>query len=85
MHTILGKELIKIKKQMPNSLSLLEDPTTNIWHHYKCLIVTPIIKDDKLVMMIRISLIGLDSSMTLFKIYNLPIFNHDIGNHLNTD
>ena len=29
--------------------------------------------------MIRIPLIDLDSSMTLLKIYNLPIFNHDIG------
>ena len=32
--------------------------------------------------MIRIPLIDLDSSMTLFKIYNLPIFNHDIGKSL---
>ena len=33
-------------------------------------------------MMIRIPLIDLDSSMTHFKIYNLPIFNHDIGKSL---
>ena len=33
-------------------------------------------------MMIRIPLIDLDTSMTLFKIYNLPIFNHDIGKSL---
>ena len=41
--------------------------------------MTPITQDDKLILMIRIPLIHLDSSMTLFKIYNLPIFNHDIG------
>ena len=40
------------------------------------------IQDDKLIMMIRIALIDLDCSMTLFKIYNLPIFNHDIGKSL---
>ena len=32
--------------------------------------------------MMRIPLIDLDSSMTLFKVYNLPIFNHDIGKSL---
>ena len=78
----LRKELIKINKQLPTSLSLPEDPTTNIWHYYKFLTVTPIIQDDKLIMMIRIPLIDLDSSMTLFKIYNLPIFNQDIGKSL---
>ena len=33
----LRKELIKINKQLPTSLSLPEDPTTNIWHYYKFL------------------------------------------------
>ena len=33
-------------------------------------------------MMIRIPFIDLDSSMTLFRIYNLPIFNHDIDKSL---
>ena len=32
--------------------------------------------------MIRIPFIDLDCTMTLFKIYNLPIFNHDIGKSL---
>ena len=75
----LRKELIKINNQLPTSLSLPEDPTTNIWHYYKFVTVTPIIQDDKLIMMIRTPLIDLDFSMTLFKFYNLPIFNHDIG------
>ena len=75
----LRKDLIQIHKQLPTSLSLLEDPTTNIWHYYKFLTVTPIIQDNKLIMIIKIPLIDLYSSMTLFKIYNLPIFNHDIG------
>ena len=78
----LRKELIKINKQLPTSLTLPEDPTTNIWHYYKFLTVTPIIQDDKLIMMIRIPLIDLASSMTLFKIYNLHISNHDIGKSL---
>ena len=78
----LRKELIKINKQLPTSLSLPEDPITNIWHYCKFLTVISLIQDDKLIMMIRIPLIDLDSSMTLFKIYNLPIFNHDIGKSL---
>ena len=78
----LRKELIKINKQPPTSLSLPEDPITNIWHYYKFLTVTPVIQDEKLIMMIRIPLIDLDSSMTLFRIYNLSIFNHEIGKSL---
>ena len=76
------KEFIKINKQLPTSLSLLEDPTTSIWHYNKFLTLTPIIQYDKLIMMIKIPLIDLYSSITLFKIYNLPIFNHDIGKSL---
>ena len=30
--TQLRRELLKINKQLPTSLSLPEDPTTNIWH-----------------------------------------------------
>ena len=43
----LRKELTKINKQLPTSLSLPEDPSPNIWHYYKFLTVTPIIQDDK--------------------------------------
>ena len=78
----LRKELMKINNQLPTSLSLPQDPTTNIWHYYKFRTVTPIIQDDKLIMMIRIPLSDLDSNMILFKIYNLPIYNHDTGKSL---
>ena len=78
----LRKELIKINKWLPTTLLLPEDPTTNIWHYYKFLTVIPLIQEDKLIMMIRIPLIDLGSSMTLFKIYNLPTFTHDIGKSL---
>ena len=32
--------------------------------------------------MIKIPLVYLDSNMTLYKIYNLPIFHHEISNSL---
>ena len=76
------KKLIKINRQLPTSLSLPEDPNSNIWHYYKFLTVAFLIQDDKLIMMIRIPLIDLDSRLTHFKIYNQPIFNHDIGKSL---
>ena len=37
---------------------------------------------NKLVLMIRIPLIDLDLGMNLYKIYNLPIYNHHIGKSL---
>ena len=44
--------------------------------------MNPIIEEDKLIMMIRIFLLDLELSMTLFKIYNLPMFNCHIGKSL---
>ena len=63
-------------------LALSENSKDNIWHYYEFLAVTPRNHDNKLMLMIKIPLIDLDSSMTLYKIYNLPIFNHDIGKSL---
>ena len=75
----LRLELIKINKQLPTLLSLPENPRTIIGHYYKFLTVTPISHDNKIILMIKIPLIHLDSSMTLYKIYNLPIFHHEIS------
>ena len=41
-----------------------------------------VILGGKLVLMIRIPLIDLDCVMDLYKIYNLPIYNHHIGKSL---
>ena len=41
-----------------------------------------VIHGGKLVLMIRIPLINLDSVMNLYKIYNLPIYNQHIGKSL---
>ena len=78
----LRQELIKINKQLPTQLSLPENPRTNIWHYYKFLTVTPISYDNKIILMIKIPLVDLNSSMTLYKIYNLPIFHHEISKFL---
>ena len=75
-------ELLWINKQLPARLSLPEDPHSNIWHYYKFLTVNSVIHGGKLVLMIRIPLIDLDSGMSLFKIYNFPIYNHQIGKSL---
>ena len=44
--------------------------------------MNPVIHGGKLVLMKRILLIDLDSVMNLYKIYNLPIYNHNIGKSL---
>ena len=41
-----------------------------------------VIHGGKLVLMIGIPLIDLDSVMDQYKIYNLPIYNHHIGKSL---
>ena len=80
--THLRQELLKISKQLPPKITLPEDPTINIWHYYRFLIITPMINGNQLLLMIKIPLLDSDSTMTLYKIYNLPIYNPDIGKSL---
>ena len=79
-------ELLHINKQLPTRLSLPEDPHSYVWHYYRFLTiyyrfltVNHVIHGGKHVLMIRIPLIDLDSVMDLYKIYNLPIYNHHTG------
>ena len=78
----LRQELIKINKQLPPKITLSGNPRTNIWHYYKFLTLTPLIDDSQLILMIRIPLPDPDSTMTLYKLYNLPIYNPTIGKSL---
>ena len=78
----LRQKLLWISKQLPTRLSLYEDPHFNIWHYYRFLTMNPVIHGGKLILMIRIPLIDLDSVMNVYKIYNLPIYNHGIGKSL---
>ena len=80
--THLRQELLKINKQLPPKITLPEDPTINIWHYYRYLTVTPMIDENQLILMIKIPLLDTDSTMTLYKTYNLPIFHPDIGKSL---
>ena len=81
-HIYLRQQLLRINKQLPTRLSLPEDPHRNIWYYYRFLTVSPVTHGNKFVLVIRISLIDPDSGMNLYKIYNLPIYNHHIGKSL---
>ena len=78
----LRQELIKINEEVPPKITLPGSPRTNIWDHYKFLSVNPLIDDSQLILMIRIPLLDTDSTMTLYKVYNLPIYNPTIGKSL---
>ena len=80
--THLRQELLQINKQLPPKITLPEDPTINIWHYYRLLTITPMINGNQLLLMIKIPLLDSDSTMTLYKIHNLPIYNPDIGKSL---
>ena len=78
----LRQELLWINKQLSARISLPEDPHGNVWHYYRFLTMNPVIHGGKLVLMIRILLTDWDSVMHLYKICNLPIYNHNIGKSL---
>ena len=78
----LRQELLQINKQLPARLSLPEDPHGNAWYYYRFLTMNLVIHGGKLILMIWVPLIDLDSVMNLYRIYNLPIYNHNIGKSL---
>ena len=78
----LRQELLKINKHLPPKITLPEDPTIKIWHYYRFLTITPMIHGNQLLLMIKIPLLDSDSTMTLYKIHNLPIYNSYIGKSL---
>ena len=78
----LRQKLLWINKQLPTRLSLPEDPHGNVWHYYRFLTINPVIHGGKLVLMIRILPIDWGSVMNLYKIYNLPTYNHNTGKSL---
>ena len=80
----LRKELVKIFLRLPFKLALPENPKKKFWHYYRFLTVTPITHDNKLILIIKIALIDLDSTMTLYKIYNFPICIIMLAYHSNT-
>ena len=79
---MLTKELVNIQKQLPPSLKLPEDPTQNIWHYYNFLSVSHTTHDNKIIVLIKLPLIDHDSSLDLYRIYNLPIFNPSLNKAL---
>jgi hypothetical protein len=81
--THLAAELVKIQSLLPDTLSLPENPVDNIWHFYKFLTIAPVTHLNSMILMIQIPLIDLDSRMTLYRVYNLPIFNPIIEKSLN--
>ena len=44
--------------------------------------VTPVVDGNQLILMIRISLLDTDSTMTLYRVYYLPVYNPTIGKAL---
>ena len=79
---MLIKELVNIQKQLPRSIKLPEDPTQNIWHYYNFLSVSHTTHDDKILILIKLPLIDHDSSLDLYRIYNLSIFNPSLNKAL---
>ena len=74
----LCDELLRIQKELPPTIELPENPADN-----KYLTVSFVPHADKIILLIRLPLVHSDSSMTVYKVYNLPIFNHHIGKSLN--
>ena len=79
---LLIRELLKIQDKLPPSIQLPEDPKTNVWHFYKFLSVSHTTHDNKIIVLIKVPLIDHDSTLDLYKVYNLPVFNPPLNKAL---
>ena len=68
------------KVEFPQTIELPEIPANNIWHYYKYLTVSFVPHADKIILLIRLPLVDSDSSVTLYKVYNLPILINTLEN-----
>ena len=66
-HIHLCDELLRIQKELPQTIELPENPANNIWHYYKYLTVSFVPHTDKIILMIRLPLVDSDSSMPYTK------------------
>ena len=79
---LLIRELLKVQDKLPPSIQLPEDPKTNVWHFYKFLSVSHTTHDNKIIVLIKVPLIDHDSTLDLYKVYNLPVFNPPLNKAL---
>ena len=53
-------------------LRLLEDPNTNIWNYHTIMKITPVVRNNFLLIILTIPLTNQSLEMDLYKVYNLP-------------
>ena len=63
--------LNEIKGQLRPPYVLPKDPDSNLWHYYKTLKVSTVIRNRKLIMVINIPLVDTNSRLELFEVFNL--------------
>ena len=68
------KQVLKdIETRLPNSYGLPANPDTDLWTFYKLLSCSTLMEDNRIIIIVPISLIDYSKKMELFKIYNMPL------------
>ena len=78
---VLRKVLEQVQEEIQSNaqLRLSEDPYENIWPCYNIIKVTPIILEDRLMVIMTIPLIDNSLDMNLYKVHNLPMLQPRLG------
>ena len=78
---VLHKVLKQVQEGIRSNAQLRfsEDPYENIWAYYNIIKVTPIILEDRLMVIMTIPLIDNSLDMNLYKVHNLPMLHPRLG------
>ena len=72
--------LIDIQIRIAAPLRLPGDPKTDLWHFYKMLTCTTIVEEDKILVVVPVSLLDSNDDFEVYRVHNLPIpFNASDG------
>lgn len=74
----LEETLGAIQDKLPESLRLPLNPKSNIWEYYRMLTCSVVFDNDQILVVISIPLIDRGNQFEIFKVYNLPIPNHEL-------
>ena len=60
-------------------LRFSEDPSESIWAYYNIIKITPIVLEDRLMVIMTIPLVDNSLDVNLYKVHNLPMLHPQLG------
>ncbi|MCG8094216.1 MAG: envelope fusion protein [Candidatus Thiodiazotropha endolucinida] len=65
--------LLEIRNNLPTTLALISDPTSDLWLFYRRLQTSALLFDSKIVVIVHIPLLEVNNQFDVYQVFSLPI------------